>query len=252
MNISKSWLGNPKVLSVQLFGDHEARKRSILQLSPRELDWWTLEQARKLPVPMNARQYFNSTIADSLIVASSVTPTTTETSIFTPYTLCNQAFPVGYGLAAPFAGQVYRFSCGGILTTPATGTLVIKPYYGQGASATSFTNAVLMGASAAQTVTASLASQPWRMEGELIFRSIASGAVASTAWLTGSFESQGTLATAGGGWGIVFGSVAAVSVDTSGIATGGIAACGSLTFSVTFSITGATIVTDWTSMQSLN
>lgn len=197
-----------------------------------------------------ARQYFNSQLADSIIVASSVTPTTTETSVFTPYTMCNQAFPIGYGLAAPFAGQIYRFAMGGIITTPATGTLTIKPYYGPGASATSFTGAVAMGASPAQTVTASLSSIPWSLDGQLVFRSISPTATSSTAWLTGQFISQGTLATAGGGWTIPFGSTAAISVDTTGTAaTGGF---GAITLSVTFSITGATIVTEWTSMQSFN
>ena len=196
-----------------------------------------------------ARQYFNSQVADSLIIASSVTPTTTPTSIFSTYTMCNQAFPVGYGLSAPFAGQIYRFACGGIITTPATGTLVITPYMGQGASATSFTGAVSLGASPAQTVTASLSSIPWRMEGELIFRSVSYTATSSTCWLTGVFMSQGTLATAGLGWVIPFGSTAAVSVDTSGTVAN---SYGSLTFVVTFSVTGATIVTEWTSMQTLN
>src|SRR5208283_4476123 len=162
---------------------------------------------------------------------------------------CNQAFPVGYGLSAPFAGQIYRFACGGIITTPATGTLVITPYMGQGASATSFTGAVSLGASPAQTVTASLSSIPWRMEGELIFRSVSYTATSSTCWLTGVFMSQGTLATAGLGWVIPFGSTAAVSVDTSGTVAN---SYGSLTFVVTFSVTGATIVTEWTSMQTLN
>lgn len=196
-----------------------------------------------------ARQYFNSQIADSMIVESSVTPTTTETSIFTPYTLCNTSFPVGFGQAAPFAGQVYRFAAGGIITTPATGTLIVKPYYGPGASVTSFTGAVSLGASAAQTVTASLAGQPWRMEGELVFRTISPAATSSTCWLTGSFESQGTLATAGGGWGIMFGSTAVVSVDTTGTVANSF---GCLTFSVTFSVTGGIIKTEYTSMQSLN
>lgn len=197
-----------------------------------------------------ARQYFNSAVADSIIVASSVTPATTQTSIFTPYTMCQQAWPVGYGLAAPFAGQIYRFKAGGIITTPATGTLVLTPYYGAGTSATSFTNAVSLGASAAQTTTASLSSAPWMLEGMLVFRSISSAATASTCWLTGSFHSQGTLATAGGGWSQTFGSTAAVSVDTSGTATAGGYGC--ITLSVTFSVTGATIVTEWTTMNTDN
>lgn len=107
-----------------------------------------------------------------------------------------------------------------------------------------------MGASPAQTVTASLSSIPWRMEGELIYRLISCAATSSTAWLTGVFMSQGTLATAGGGWTIPFGSTAAVSVDTTGAGSAG--TFGGLNFYVTFSVTGATISVQWTSMQALN
>lgn len=194
-----------------------------------------------------ARQYFNSTSADSLIVAVSLTPTTTKTFLLTQ-AQANQAFPLPYGQGAPFAGQVFRFSMGGIITTPATGTLIIDPVHGNGATST--TGGTDMGASPAQTVTASLSSQPWRIEGELVYRTISGAATASTAWLTGVFSSQGTLATAGGGWTIPFGSTAAVSVDTTGTGTAG--TYGALNFYVTFSVTGATIVTEYTSMQSLN
>jgi len=194
-----------------------------------------------------ARQYFNSTLADSLIVAASISPTTVKTSILTP-AQANQCFPVGYGLAAPFAGQVYRFAAGGLITTPATGTLIIDPYHGPGTTATAF--GTDMGASAAQTVTASLSNAPWTLEGYLVYRLISGVATSSTAWVTGTFSSQGTLATAGGGWGINFGSTAAVSVDTTGTGTAG--TFGSLNIAVTFSVTGATIITEWTSMQSFN
>lgn len=194
-----------------------------------------------------ARQYFNTTTADSSIVAASITPTTTKTSIFT-FQQANQFFPIGFGQAAPYAGQIFRFSTGGLITTPATGTLIVDPYYGAGTSPTVF--GVDMGASPAQTVTASLSNIPWRLEGEIAFRTISAVSTTSTAWLTGVFFSQGTLATAGGGWVIPFGSTAAVSVDTAGLATLG--NYGALNFAVTFSVTGATISAQWTSMQSLN
>lgn len=194
-----------------------------------------------------ARQYFNSQSADSLIVAAAITPTTVKTSILTP-AQANQCFPIGFGQATPFAGQVYEFACGGIITTPATGTLIIDPYFGPGASATSF--GVDMGASAAQTVTASLTNAAWRLEGNLVFRSISGALGASVAWLSGNFQSQGTLATAGAGWSIAFGSTTAVSVDTTGTGTAG--TFGALNFAVTFSVTGGSITTEWTSMKSLN
>lgn len=193
-----------------------------------------------------ARQYFNSQLADSLIVAASITPTTTKTSIFT-VAQANQAFPVGFGQSAPFAGQIYEFQMGGLITTPATGTLIIDPYHGPGSSPTSF--GTDMGASPAQTVTASLANIPWIINGCIVYRTISAAATASTAWLTGVFSSQGTLATAGGGWSIPFGSSAAVTVDTSGLSAN---LFGALNFAVTFSVTGATISVQWTSMKSLN
>lgn len=194
-----------------------------------------------------SRQYFNGSLADSAIVAASITPSTTKTFILTQ-AQANQFFPLPYGQNAPFAGQVFRFTMGGLITTPATGTLIIDPSHGNGASST--TGGTSMGASAAQTVTASLSNAPWRMEGELVYRTISAAATSSTAWLTGSFESQGTLATAGGGWGIVLGSTAAVSVDTTGTGTAG--TFGALNFYVTFSVTGATISIQYTSMQALN
>lgn len=194
-----------------------------------------------------ARQYFNGQLADSSIVAASITPTTTKTFIFTN-AQANQFFPLPYGQNAPFAGQVFRFTTGGIITTPATGTLIIDPVHGNGTSTTA--GGTDMGASPAQTVTASLSSIPWRMEGEIAYRTISAVATTSTAWLTGVFSSQGTLATAGGGWTIPFGSTAAVSVDTTG--TGSAGTFGALNFYVTFSVTGATIVAEYSSMQSLN
>lgn len=151
-------------------------------------------------------------------------------------------------MAAPFAGQVYRFATGGIVTTPGSGTLIIDPVFGNGTSTTA--GGTDLGASAAQTITVSLASQPWIMEGYLAFRTISGVATTSTAWLTGAFHVSGTLATAGSGCTIPFGSTAAVSVDTTG--TGSAGTFGALNFYVTFSTTGATIVSEWTSMQSLN
>lgn len=194
-----------------------------------------------------ARTYFQSPIADSSIVAVSTTPTTTKTSILSP-TQANQYLPIPYGQAAPFAGQVFQFTLGGLITTPSTGTLIVDPYYGPGTSVTAF--GVDMGAGPAQTTTASLSNIPWRLQGEIAFRTISGTATSSTAWLTGMFWSQGTLATAGSGWSQPFGSTAAVSVDTTGTASAG--TFGALNFAVTFSVTGATIIVEYSSIASLN
>jgi hypothetical protein len=196
-----------------------------------------------------ARQYFTSTLADSSIVAASITPGTTKTFLFTQ-ARANQFFPLpaGLGVSAPYAGQIFRFAAGGLITTPATGTLIVEATHGPGSSATA--GGTGMGPSPAQTVTASLSNIPWRIEGELVYRTIASSSLGSTAWLTGVFMSQGTLATAGGGWVVPFGSTAAVAVDTSGLGSSDL--FGALNFYFTFSVTGATISAQWTSMQSLN
>jgi hypothetical protein len=80
-----------------------------------------------------ARQYFNSQLADSSIVAASITPGTTKTFLFTA-ARANQFFPLpaGLGVSAPFAGQIFRFAAGGLITTPATGTLIIEATHGPG------------------------------------------------------------------------------------------------------------------------
>jgi hypothetical protein len=142
---------------------------------------------------------------------------------------------------------MFAFSLGGLITTPASGTLIIDPYHGPGSSATSF--GTDLGASAAQTMTVSLSSVPWIIDGYLVYRTIVPTATASTAWLTSIFSSQGTLATAGGGGSIAFGSTSAVTVDTSGLSAN---LYGALNFAVTFSVTGATIITEWTNIRSLN
>lgn len=193
------------------------------------------------------RQYFNGNLTDSIISAITLTPTTVKTSLFTP-AQANQCMPVGFGPSAPYAGQVYRFALGGVITTPATGTMVIDPYYGPGTTSTAF--GVDMGASAAQTVTASLTNIAWRMTGELVFRIVSPTASSSTAFLTGMFASNGASGTAGSGWVVAFGSTASVTIDTTGTASAGL--FGAINFAFTFSVTGATVNCHYTSMQALN
>lgn len=195
-----------------------------------------------------SRQYFASTLADSAIVAPSTGSITSLTGIFTP-SQANQFFPIGYGLASPFAGQVYRFEMGGIMTTGTAGTIVITPVFGPSTAQVALTAGVVLGASAAQTYVASLTNTPWHLDGCLVFRTISQVATSSTCWLSGSFRSQGTLATAGSGLTVAFGSTAAVSVDTTGTAAAG--SFGALNFGITFSV-ASTVTCEWTSWMSLN
>jgi hypothetical protein len=193
-----------------------------------------------------ARQYFTGLSSDANVASLTTTPTTTQTALLTQ-AQANLYLPLPVGANAPSVGQAFRFVLGGIITTPATGTLVITPFHGSNTTTATFGTS--MGASPAQTVAASLTNIPWRIEGEIVYRSISAAASSSTAWLTGNFWSQGTLATAGGGWTIPFGSTAAVTVDTTGTVT---TTSGNLNFSVTFSVTGGVVTVAYTGMQSLN
>lgn len=195
-----------------------------------------------------ARQYFASTLADSTIVSPTTGSITTITGLFTP-AQANQFFPMGYGLAAPFAGQVYSFEMGGVMTTGTAGTIVITPVFGPSTAQSGLTAAVSMGASAAQTYVASLTNVPWHMRGCIAWKVISAVATTSTAVLSGSFHSQGTLATAGSGLTVVFGSTAAISVDTTGTAAAG--SFGALNFGFTFSV-ASTVTCLWTSPLALN
>lgn len=196
-----------------------------------------------------ARQYFNSSSADSLIVTASTGSITALTGIFTP-AQANQAFPMPVGIGnQPFAGQIFRFTAGGIMTTGASGTLVVTPVFGPSTAQTALTGAVVLGASAAQTVIPSLTNVPWRLEGEIVFRTVSAAQLASTVWCSGTFSSQGAIATAGSAMVIAFGSTAAVTVDTLGTSTAG--SFGALNFGITFSVAG-TVQAAYTSLQSLN
>lgn len=192
-----------------------------------------------------ARQYFNGQSADSLIVQATTGSITTITNIFTT-AQAEQAFPLPSGIGSScYAGQVFKFAFGGICTTGTTGTMVITPWFGGVGTSTG----VNLGASAAQTYTASQTNIPFIVEGYLGFRTISMAATASTCWCTGLWNSVGAIATAGSAWVQTFGSTAAVTVDTSGLAT--IHTFGALNFSITFSVAG-TVSVQWTCMQSLN
>lgn len=189
------------------------------------------------------QQKFTGALNDSTILSISITPSTTKTFMLTQE-VAQRCMSLPYGQAAPLAAQTIKFFLSGLITTPATGTLIIDPTHGAGTSATA--GGTSLGASPAQTVTASLATKPYRITGEITYRIPSTTATSATAYLTGIFMSQGTLATAGGGWVIPFGGVA-TSVDTTGVA----GTFGALNFYVTFSVTGATITVEHCGTRSL-
>lgn len=195
-----------------------------------------------------ARQYFDSQLADCLTSpASAVSPGTTPTSIFS-IAQSNKFLPLPFGQNAPSPGQVFRVSAGGLFTTPSSGTLIIAAYHGPGTSTTAF--GTLIGTSNTFTPTASITAGYWRLEGNLIYRSISETATTSTCWFNGIFTcsgpSAGSLATVTG----LIQSNAAVSVDTTG--TGSAGTFGSLNFAVTPSVTGSSFTPEWAFVESVN
>jgi hypothetical protein len=102
----------------------------------------------------------------------------------------------------PKAGKIYVVEAGGIMSTGASGTLIITPQYG----------AVALGASVTQTVPINLTAVPWYLRFILVFRTIGAAGANSTCIGTGIFQSAGTAATAGTGLDITFGGTSA-SVD---------------------------------------
>jgi hypothetical protein len=194
------------------------------------------------------RQYFQSPLADSLIVPqSAVSPGTTATSIFS-IAQANKYLPLPYGQNAPSPGQILRFVMGGLVTTPASGTAIISAYHGPGTTTTAF--GTLIGTSETMTMPVSATAGYWRLEGDLIYRSISETATTSTVWINAFFKfggpSGGAIAPVHG----LISSNAAVSVDTTG--TGSAGFFGSLNFSVTPSVTGSTWTPEFAFIASLN
>jgi hypothetical protein len=105
----------------------------------------------------------------------------------------------------PKASKIYILHAGGIISTGASGTLIITPTYGAAVG-------TALGVSATQTVPVSLTNVPWTLDFELVFRTIGIAGANSTCVGTGKFCMQGTAATAGSGTVIPFGGTVA-SVD---------------------------------------
>jgi hypothetical protein len=88
----------------------------------------------------------------------------------------------------PKAGKIYSVRAGGILSTGASGTLILAPQYGAIGS-------TALGPSVAQTVPVSITNVPWYLQFDLVFRTI--NAASSTCIGTGFFTCGGTPGTAG-------------------------------------------------------
>lgn len=131
-------------------------------------------------------------------------------------------------------GKVYSLRAGGIWSTGASGTLIISPLI----------NTVTLGASQTQTVPVSMSNVPWRIEAELVIRTIGVAGTNSTAILAGMFISGGltTNASPGGSINLGFGGTSA-SFDATIL--------GNLQIRKTLSVAGS-FSTDYAFLQSLN
>ena len=109
----------------------------------------------------------------------------------------------------PKAGKIYIVEAGGFISTGASGTLTISPFYGTSGSG------VALGASGAQTTVVSLTNVPWFLKFIVVFRTIGAAGANSTVTCTGTWEASGAAGTAGSSMGITFGStsVTSTSVD---------------------------------------
>lgn len=193
------------------------------------------------------RQYYTGPLGDSLITPiAAVSPGTTPTSIFS-IPQANKFLPLPYGQNAPSPGQIFRVRAGGLCTTPASGTLIVGAYHGPGSTATAF--GTLIGTSETITMPVSATAGYWRLEGELIYRTISEISTTSTCWFSGLFTLGGPSGGAIAPVHLLISSNAAVSVDTTGLAAN---LFGSLNFAVTPSVTGSTWTPEWAYTEAVN
>lgn len=168
-----------------------------------------------------SRQYFADTLCEPPIANLTAVVATVETIL---WNVSNYS-PIAANDARP--GKIYKLSAGGIVTTGASGTLIVTPRVGLTVAA-----GITLGASGAQTVPVSLTNVPWELSFTMICRTVGAPGVNSTFIGTGTFSMSGTLATAGSGMNVNFGGTSATA-DAS-IATG---ICIGWTLSVAGSVT---------------
>jgi hypothetical protein len=126
----------------------------------------------------------------------------------------------------PKAARIYSMRAFGILSTGASGTLILIPQYGVLGGTT-------MGTSITATVPINLTNVPWTLKWDMVFRTIGAAGANSTVMGAGEFISAGTAATAGSAFVLSFGGTSA-AVDAT-INSG-------VTISKTLSVAGSVTV----------
>jgi hypothetical protein len=198
-----------------------------------------------------ARQYFNSLLNDPLISpVSAVSPGTTATFLLSNGTtgLTGQSptyMPLPYGQNRPGTGQLFHFCLGGLFTSVA-GTFIFNVYHGSGTSSTA--GGTALGASQTLTPSAFTAGY-FRLEGDLIYRSISELATSSTVWCAWTCVIGGPPANTTAAVVFIGGTASAVSVDTTGQGSAG--TYGALNVLVTPGTTGSSFTPEYAYVYSL-
>lgn len=128
----------------------------------------------------------------------------------------------------PKAGKIYSIKAGGIMSTGASGTLIIIPQYGVLGGTT-------LGTSQTITVPINMSNVPWRLEMDIIFRTIGAAGANSTCIGTGTFTTAGFTSAPAAGVSCTFpfgGTSAAVDATINS----------AITFSKTLSVAGSMTV----------
>jgi hypothetical protein len=185
-----------------------------------------------------SRQYFEDLLTDPpLANLTAFTTSATETALWNQ----QQFSPIHAFDGYRGAGKTYKLIAGGVFSTAATpGTATITPRFG--ISATPASN-ILLGASVAQTLPASIPSSPWFMQAVLVVRSVGAPGANSTVMLIGQFQGAGLAGTAASNVSITFGGTAG-TVDLS--------IEQAIAIDWTWSVTGDSITPYFVTMQSVN
>src|SRR4051812_31196749 len=125
----------------------------------------------------------------------------------------------------PKAGKIYCIKAGGILSTGASGTLILIPQYGAIGGTT-------MGTSQTVTVPINMSNVAWRLEMDIVFRTIGAAGATSTCIGTGVFTTAPFTSAPAAGLSCVIpfgGTLASVDATINS----------SITFSKTLSVAGS-------------
>lgn len=183
------------------------RQATLLEGAPEHVkEWLRLAELCGPNGPKMAFGPFRQMLDGAIMLANQTAITgTSETAMF------SVAQYSGFAANQLRAGQIWRLTAFGIMTTAGAspGNITITPRFGTSTSGTS------LGASAATALVTSASNVAWRLEYDLIVRTIGNAGANSTVVGNGHFHTTIAAIAAATGNDVPFGSTASVSVDTS-------------------------------------